>query len=431
MSATPGDPVLIIGGGISGLCLAQGLKKLHIPFKVFERDAETAARAQGYRVRLHDGVDIIQDMVPSSVSALFNATTAVLEHGMQQYNAITGSIYPLKASRAPRGARRLLAKPGESGGSHAAATLDRRVLRDVLLTGIGEDVVFGKMYSHFEIDEDRANVMAYFTDGSSERGRLLVGADGKWSAVRRQHVPDFVMLDTGHGGYFGKTPLTAEFREIFERNTDLQGIVLVRDMQTLATPIHVVMEKMAWSPTSRNNVSTVQLPQDYIYWVLLVERASTPFSEEELAGPLRWGDGAVQAILDLTKSWTPELRKVLTGQTPQETAFIPVHSASPKMLAWKPSRYVTLVGDAVHGMPPFAALGANTALRGVHLLYQAIEQHGMEGLTEDIIGRYEAELRGLAVETIEQSFEAGQFTFKLKSPKEYRVLKARGDKAKL
>ncbi|KAK7955997.1 FAD/NAD(P)-binding domain-containing protein [Apiospora aurea] len=96
----------------------------------------------------------------------------------------------------------------------------------------------------------------------------------------------------------------------------------------------------------------------------------------------------------------------MPGQAPQETSYHSVHKASPVMAAWKPSRYVTLVGDAVHGMPPFAASGANTAVRGVHLLHQAIERHGVEGLTEDIIGRFEAELRGLAVEKIEQSFEA-------------------------
>ncbi|KAK8080768.1 hypothetical protein PG997_008586 [Apiospora hydei] len=432
MSATPRDPVLIIGGGISGLCLAQGLKKLSVPFKVFERDAETEARAQGYRLRLHDGVEVIESMAPSSVSALFNATTAILEHGMRKYNATTGKIWAMPAAGAPRGARPLLSRPDEGPGSpQVAASVDRRVLRDVLMTDIGEDVVFGKTYSHFEINEDRACAMAYFTDGSSERGRLLVGADGKGSAVRRQHVPDHVMLDTGHGGFFGKTPLTAELREIFERNTDLKGLVLVSDTQTLATPLHLLMEEMVWPPALRKNATAVQLPQDYIYWALLSQRASMPFSEKELAGPVRWGDAAVQATLDLTKNWTAELRKIMAGQAPQETSYHPVHTASPSMAAWKPSRYVTLVGDAVHGMPPFAALGANTALRGVHLLHQAIERHGLEGLTEDIIGRFEAELRVLAVEKIEQSFEAGQVTFRLKSPKEYRVLKAPGDKAKL
>ncbi|KAK8010312.1 hypothetical protein PG990_009277 [Apiospora arundinis] len=435
MSSDPCDPVLIIGGGISGLCLAQGLKKLGIPFKVFERDAETAARAQGYRLRLLDGIEVIEKVAPAKVSALFHATTAIFKFGVHKYDAITGETRPFTEAegddQAPAGIRPHLARsPADGNDSRAttAATVDRRVLRDVLMTDIGNHVVFGKTYSHFEIEHDADCIRAYFTDGSSERGRLLVGADGKRSAVRRQHIPGHVMLDTGYGGFYGKTPLTAEMHEIFARNTDLQGLVVVSDTQALSTSLDLLMEEVAWSPEARSSSSSsdaaVQVPEDYVYWVLLSERASLPFSEEELAGRVRSGKAAVQATLDLTKGWTAELRKIITGQAPQETSYISVHSVSPDMKEWEPSRYVTLVGDAVHGMPPFAALGANTALRGVQLLYQAIEQHGVQGLTEDTIGRFEAELRALAVEKIEQSFESGRVTFRLKSPKEYQVLKA-------
>lgn len=434
MSSNPCDPVLIIGGGISGLCLAQGLKKLNIPFKVFERDVAAAGRAQGYRLRLLDGIGAMERVVPPQVSALFHATTANFEFGIHKYNAITGETRSLTksegADQAPEAIRpHLASSPGAAGSPHAtstpAASVDRRVLRDVLMFGIGEHIVLGKTYSHFEIAHDEGCVRAYFTDGSSERGRLLVGADGKRSAVRNQHVPGHVMLDTGYGGFYGKTPLTAELRDIFTRNADLKGLVVVSDTQTLSTPLHMLMEEETWSPEARSNGdAVVQVPEDYIYWVLVSARASMPFSEEELAGRVRCGDAAVQATLDLTKDWTAELREIIAGQARQETSYISVHSASPDMKGWEPSRYVALVGDAVHGMAPFAALGANTALRGVQLLYRAIEQHGVEGLTEDVIGRFEAELRVLAVEKIERTFESGRVLYGLGSPKEFQVVKA-------
>ncbi|KAK7958094.1 hypothetical protein PG996_010464 [Apiospora saccharicola] len=431
MSSTISEPILIIGGGISGLCLAQGLKKLNIPFKVFERDAEVAARAQGYRIRLIDGCRVIDEVVPAEIAALFHATTAIFEYGLHSYDAITGEVRPFVetqegAEQVPAGIRRFVAQTDGDRNPPAAASVDRRVLRDVLMTGIADHVVFGKAYSHFEVGPGGADcVTAYFTDGSSERGRLLVGADGKRSAVRKQYLPDHVLLDTGLGGFYGKTPLTAELRRIFEQNTDLKGLVVVSDTQTLTTPLDLLMEEMVWSPETRDKDAVVQVPDDYIYWVLLSERASMPFSEEELTGHLRHGDAAVQATVELTKSWTPALRKIIAGQAPQETSYISVHSASPRMKAWKPSRYVILVGDAIHGMPPFAAQGANTALRGVQMLYRVIEQHGVAGLTEDMIGRFEAELRALAVENIEQSFESARAAFRLKSPKEYEPSKAR------
>src|SRR6266568_9036818 len=42
--------VLVIGGGLGGLCLAQGLRKAGVDVAVYERDAGLSTRTQGHRI---------------------------------------------------------------------------------------------------------------------------------------------------------------------------------------------------------------------------------------------------------------------------------------------------------------------------------------------------------------------------------------------
>ena len=44
--------VLIIGGGLGGLALAQCLRKMRIPYTVFERDQSPSQRKQSWAVAL-------------------------------------------------------------------------------------------------------------------------------------------------------------------------------------------------------------------------------------------------------------------------------------------------------------------------------------------------------------------------------------------
>lgn len=45
--------VLIVGGGLGGLLLAQTLRKNKISFEIFERDQSDNIRVQGWAIGLH------------------------------------------------------------------------------------------------------------------------------------------------------------------------------------------------------------------------------------------------------------------------------------------------------------------------------------------------------------------------------------------
>lgn len=60
--------ILIIGDGISGLALGQGLQRASIPFHIFESDPDPAFRPQGYRFRVNpQGAQALQDLLPGEL----------------------------------------------------------------------------------------------------------------------------------------------------------------------------------------------------------------------------------------------------------------------------------------------------------------------------------------------------------------------------
>src|SRR5256714_15468426 len=67
--------VVIIGGGIGGLCLAQGLKQAGMSVAVYERDRTLTDRVQGYRVHINPtGSRALHACLPPQLFDLFERT---------------------------------------------------------------------------------------------------------------------------------------------------------------------------------------------------------------------------------------------------------------------------------------------------------------------------------------------------------------------
>src|SRR3989442_13555691 len=68
--------VAVVGGGLSGLCLAHPLKKSGIDVHVYERDDSAETRGQCYRITLDErGIRALEVCLPDSLFALFEATS--------------------------------------------------------------------------------------------------------------------------------------------------------------------------------------------------------------------------------------------------------------------------------------------------------------------------------------------------------------------
>src|SRR5258708_17231486 len=155
---------LIIGGGLGGLCLAQGLRKSGMSVAVYERDMSVAFRGQGYRIGIKDaGSDALRDCLRADLYELCVATSIATATRMVFMD------HQLNVSKA---------WPIAHGGSGFG--VNRLTLREILLTGLDDVVHFRANFERYTHEAD-SRIRVHFADGASAVCDLFVGAVGTHS----------------------------------------------------------------------------------------------------------------------------------------------------------------------------------------------------------------------------------------------------------
>lgn len=350
--------VVIIGAGLGGLCLAQGLKKNGISCAVYEKDAAASSRSQGYRIRIDQGgCSALRSCLPASRYALFERTCAVPDDGMNMLDA------------------QLQALPGQwidnwSDGHESLPDLkaDRHTMRRVLLDGLREDVHFSRQFLHYD-ERDDGKVVAHFVNGVSVVADVLVAADGIHSAVATLRFPQLRPRDTGTVCIYGKTPATAIA-------TQLPPFLRSGTNVVTAPGLAAVIDAMYFDAGAFCAGDTP--PDDYLYWALVGERARFGLAS---ASELRHADVA-QCIARATVNWAPPLQSLLRQTDPRMRTLVPIRIA-PVAEAWQTTR-VTALGDAIHAMSPAGGLGANTALSDAAMLTHTLTEAHAELATANM-----------------------------------------------
>ncbi|KAF6235199.1 hypothetical protein HO173_006393 [Letharia columbiana] len=413
---TTQQPILILGAGISGLALAQGLLKSNIPFRIYERDTHFNLRAQGYRVRIiGPGIEALQSVLSSKLYQRLEASCATNALGgsgpSARLNALSAEELESffgKAGPPGMGGQPGPGGPGKSGpgmsmgqkpeGSPEPLNADRMVLRSVLMRGLEEHVEFGKEFSAYEITP--SGVVLHFSDASEAQGSLLVGADGASSRVRKQFVPQLSLMDTEGRFFYGKSTLTPELEEKFNERC-LKGMAVIQD-RTGDVPVTLLLEPVRF----KDNEFRKELPKDYVYWVLLARKGVHGMTDAELLGLTN--NESAELAKKLTSHWHPSFHALLDQQDSAQTSLLRIISASPNIPIWEPSSRITLIGDAAHVMSPTAGIGATCALRDAAMLAEVLRD---EGITKEAVGRYEEFMRQNAQEGISRSAMGGKHMF--------------------
>jgi FAD-dependent urate hydroxylase len=303
--------IAIAGAGIGGLAVARGLHLAGHDVHVYEQ-------APGLRT---DGGSV---SIWNNGMGILTSLGVDVQGAGQRIDAIeqrrsTGSLV----------ARTDVASLGRRFGSFSA-TMPRRVLLERLYDALPEGTVsFGSQVSG--VDGQGRLVPA---GDEAIAADVVIGADGARSAVRASLLGDAPPYPTGWVTWQGMTPVPID-------------VTTSHTSQLFVGP--------------EGFCGLLPCGEGLLQWFFDVRYDVTRPPPADLPAFLRERFGA----------WAEPVPTVLTGARAEDLAYFPhfVHDVPP---VWGSGR-CTLLGDAVHLMPPSVAQGANQALEDAWVLSRTLD----------------------------------------------------------
>jgi 2-polyprenyl-6-methoxyphenol hydroxylase-like FAD-dependent oxidoreductase len=307
---------IIVGAGIGGLTAAIALRRVGIDAQVFERASELREAGAGISLWPNAVLPLRRLGVGEAIEAAGHPST---DGSLRSW---TGE--PLGPAVADR-------LEGTFGAPlvvvHRAAL--QAALRDALppdAVTLGREAV--------AVEQDGAAAEVRFSDGSLERGDLVIGADGIRSGVRAAVIGD---AEPRYSGY-------TAWRGVVSMDASLANEALLGE---------------SWGPASLFGVA--HLAGSQAYWWASVR-----------AGKRRSGTGdeEKEALLRRFAGWHPTVSALIEATVPEAIIRTPLYDRRPSA-RWTEGR-VALLGDAAHPMLPNLGQGACQAIEDAIALADAL-----------------------------------------------------------
>ncbi len=321
--------ILICGGGIAGPALAYWLARTGHEVVVVERFQ--TLRASGAQIDLRgQGIEAIKRM------GLYDIIRSkrVDEPGTSYVNAKGKVVGTLMANTSGKGAQSLTSEYEIMRGDLV------RILYDASKDNV--KYLFGITIKRFEQDEKQ--VIAYFSDGSSDTFDLLVGADGQGSSTRKAILPSEAPDPYLHLGL----DMAYFFIPRIETDTNFR--------YTYSSPGGRMIMRRSHNATDTQ-----------VYFVLRDDEHET--------------SAIFRASLDEQKKfWTQQFsgagwqtERFLEGMQTSEN-FYNQEVVQVRLDTWSKGR-VVLLGDAAYCPSPFSGMGTSAALMGAYVLAGEINRN--------------------------------------------------------
>ncbi|MEG3135930.1 FAD-dependent urate hydroxylase HpxO [Rouxiella sp. T17] len=324
---------IVIGGGIGGTCAAIALKRFGIETEVYEAVKEIKP------------VGAAISIWPNGVKCLnyLGMKEALRELGGQMrymaYNDFAQGTTLTRFSMAP-----LVQSVGEQPYPVARAELQA-----LLLDTYGRsDVQFGKRVSH--VEESAECVTAWFEDGTSASGDLLIAADGTHSVIR-QHVLGYA-TERRYAGY-----------------VNWNGLVEIDESIAPA-------DQWTTFVGEGKRVSLMPVSGNRFYF----------FFDVPLPKGLEQDRSTVRD--DLTQyfaGWADPVQKLIAQINPETTNRVEIHDIEPFMQLVKGR--IALLGDSAHSTTPDIGQGGCAAMEDAVVLAKMLQTNSL-GI-EDALLRYQ------------------------------------------